>query len=176
MIRPLWLDYLRPAPGQQWPGWLLLIVALFGCASLLVQASSISRQLTVIEQEVYRLNSQEERRRLLAQAEGQGSDASRQGQGVRQISPLNIRWTSLLTALEKTVDDSVTLLSLEPGLQDISIAGEARDMSALLDYIKRLQATPVFVDVYLSKHEIIQTNPYRPVQFLLQATWRGGSQ
>jgi Tfp pilus assembly protein PilN len=109
---------------------------------------------------------------MLAQANEQGRDESVQGQRVRQISPLNIRWASLLLALEQSIDDSVTLLGLEPGLRDIAIAGEARDIGALLDFIKRLQAASVFADVYLSKHEIILTSPYRPVRFNLQASWR----
>ena len=171
-MRPLWLDYLRPMPGRQWPGWLFLTLALLGSSYLLVQSSSTARQTTDIEQEVSRLKHQVERRRMLAQANEQGRDESVQGQRVRQISPLNIRWASLLLALEQSIDDSVTLLGLEPGLRDIAIAGEARDIGALLDFIKRLQAASVFADVYLSKHEIILTSPYLPVRFNLQASWR----
>lgn len=173
---PLRLDYLRPPPGRQWPGWLVLTAGLLGCGFLLVQSASISRQLPVVEQEVYKLRHETERRRMLAQAEGQGQDQLAQRQSVRQTSPLNVRWTSLLIALEESADDSVTLLGLEPGLRDIAIVGEARDMSALLDYIKRLQAAAVFAEVYLIRHETMLENPYRPVQFSLQATWREVSQ
>jgi Tfp pilus assembly protein PilN len=171
-MRPLWLDYRRPVPGHHWPGWLLLVVGLLVCGILLVQSSSTSRQMSVIEQDVFRLKRQVEHRRMLAQADGQGKDEFSQGQRIRQISPLNIRWASLLLALEQSIDDSVTLLGLEPGGRDITIAGEARNIGALLDYIKRLQAAPVFIDVYLTKHEIVQASPYQPVRFSLQASWR----
>jgi Tfp pilus assembly protein PilN len=171
-LRPLWLDYLRPAPGRQWPGWLLLVAALLTCSLLLALSASTSRQLSVVEQEVPKLKQQIERRRMLAQADQQGGDELAPGQRMRQISPLNMRWASLLLALEQTADDSVTLLGLEPGVRDIAIAGEARDMGAVLDYIKRLQATSVFIDVHLTKHEIIQASPYHPVRFNLLASWR----
>ena len=171
-MRPLWLDYLRAMPGEQRPGWLLLMVSLAGCGFLLAQSWSTTRQLTAIEQPVSRLKHQDERRRMLAKADPQGRGEPAAGQRARQISPLNIRWASLLLVLEQSMDDSVTLLGLEPGIRDISITGEALDMGALLDYIKRLQAASVFVDVYLTKHEILLGSPYRPVRFNLQATWR----
>lgn len=172
-MRPLWLDYLRPMPGSQWPGWLLLTVGLLGCGFMLVLSSSTSQQLIEIEQEVSKLNRQAERRRMLAQAEESGGEAYAQSQKLRQVSPLNMRWASMLLALEQAIDESVTLLGLEPGVQDIAIAGEARDLGAVLDYIKRLQVANVFVDVYLTKHEINQASPYQPVRFSLQASWRG---
>jgi Tfp pilus assembly protein PilN len=78
-------------------------------------------------------------------------------------------------ALEKAIDDSVTLLGLEPGVRDIAIAGEAKDLNALLDYLKRLQAASVFVDLHLTKHEIIQLGAERTVRFSLQASWREGA-
>jgi Tfp pilus assembly protein PilN len=171
-MRMLWLDYLRPMPGSQWPGWLLLAVSLLLCGWLVIYSSSTTRQLTSIEQEVSRLKHQDQRRRMLAQADQQGRDESAAGQRVRQISPLNMRWASLLLALEQTMDDSVTLLGLEPGVRDIAIVGEARDIGAVLDYIKRLQAASIFIDVHLTKHEIILASPYHPVRFNLLATWR----
>lgn len=171
-MRPLWLDYLRPTPGRQWPGWLLLTLGLLSSGFFLVKSSSTSRQLTTVEHEVSRLKHQAERHQTLSFADERARDASAQGERERQISPLNIRWASLLLALEQSIDDSVTLLGLEPGVRDIAIAGEARSIDAVFDYIKRLQAATVFVDVYLTKHEIVQGNPYRPVRFSLQATWR----
>lgn len=169
-MRRLWLDYQRPMPGRQWPGLLLLVASLLFGVWLLGQSLSISRQLSAIEQEVSRLKQQAERRRLLGVADEPARDAAEQAE--RQRSPFNIPWESLLLALEKAMDDSVTLLGLEPGVRDILIAGEARDINALLDYLKRLQAATLFVDVHLIKHEVIKESPYRPVRFSLQATWR----
>ena len=171
VMRPLWLDYLRPIPGRQWPGLLLLIVSLLISAGLFIHFNKLSRQLTEIEQEVSRLKQQEERRRMLARADQQSRDEVR----LQPANPLNLRWESLLLALEKAIDDSVTLLGLEPGERDIAIAGEAKELNAVFDYLKRLQAASVFVDVHLTRHEIIQLGAERPVRFSLQASWREGS-
>jgi Tfp pilus assembly protein PilN len=171
VMPPLWLDYLRPIPGRQWPGLVVLIVSLLISIGLFVHFNKLSRQLTKIEQQVSRLKQQEERRRMLARADEQGRDEVRQ----QPASPLDLRWESLLVALEKAIDDSVTLLGLEPGVRDIAIAGEAKDLNALLDYLKRLQAASVFVDLHLTKHEIIQLGAVRTVRFSLQASWREGA-
>ena len=90
-------------------------------------------------------------------------------------SPSAARWESLLVSLEAAGNESVTLLALEPGARDISISGEASDLGAALDYVKRLQNAAVFADAHLVKHELIKENPYRPVRFTLLAGWREGA-
>lgn len=172
-VQPLWLDYQRPLPGRNGPGFLLLAVGLLLAGLLLAQSMSITAELTATEQQVSRLKRESERRRLLASVGRQEQDAVTE---TRLSSPSASRWESLLTSLENAGNDSVTLLGLEPGSREISISGEARNLGAALDYVQRLQGASVFAEVHLARHEIVMENPYRPVRFTLQAGWREASQ
>lgn len=169
-MRSLWLDYHRPAFGYQWPGLVLLFAGLLLCGLLFQQSFSLSNELMLTEQQVSKLKREAERRRLLAST---GRPAAEAGQEeIQRASPSAVRWEALLAALEGASDDSVTLLSLEPGARDVTLTGEARTLGAALDYVKRLQALPLFADIHLTRHEIVSEHPHRPVRFTLQTSWR----
>jgi hypothetical protein len=169
-MRPLWLDYQRPLPGQHVPGLVLLGTSLLLCAVLLAQSMSTTDVLADTEQQLIKLRRDAERRRLFASPERAAAEAVRAE--ARLPAPPAGRWDALLGALENASSETVTLLSLEPSRRDITISGEARDLGATLDYVKRLHAASVFVDAYLIKHELVRENPYRPVRFTLLAQWR----
>ncbi len=175
-LRALWLDYQRPLPGRQWPGIALLSVGFLLSGLLLAESYSLAGELALGEQQVTKLKREAERRRVLASLSRQSPEAGLSEQ--RLPSPSAARWESLFAALENAGNDSVTLLALEPGSgsgsgsAEISLTGEAKDMGASLDYVKRLQTSRVFADAHLVKHEIVKDHPYRPVRFTLQATWR----
>jgi hypothetical protein len=173
VMQPLWLDYQRPLPGRQRPGFLLLAAGLLSCGLLLGQSVSLSDDMAATERQVVRLKREAERRRLLASTGQRAVDAGQLEQ--RMASPSAARWESLLVSLEAAGNESVTLLALEPGAREISISGEASDLGAALDYVKRLQNAAVFADAHLVKHELIKENPYRPVRFTLLAGWREGA-
>lgn len=169
-MRPLWLDYRRPLPGRQRPGLLLLLTALLLCGVVLEELFSIDAELASTERQVARLRREAERRTDAARTDSPATTAAQSER--RAASPSAARWESLLHSLESAADDSVTLLALDPGPQTIAIGGEARDLGAALDYVNRLQATPIFADVHLARHEVVSENPHRPVRFTLQANWR----
>lgn len=172
-MQTLWLDYQRPLPGRHWPGLLLLAAGVLLCGSLLMQSLSIATETAATEQQVSRLKRDIERQRLFAAAEEQVAGIGEKEQ--RMASPSAARWESLLVALESAGDDSVTLLAIEPGAKEVSVSGEARNLDASLDYVKRLQNADVFSDVHLVKYQLLTENPSRPVRFALLAKWRGGS-
>jgi hypothetical protein len=169
-MRTLRLDYQRPAFGYQWPGLVLLFSGLLLCALLFQQSFSISSELMLTEQHVFKLKREAERRRLLVSSERSAEEGGQDEK--RRASPSAARWEALLSALERTSDDSVTLLGLEPGAREMTLIGEARTLGAALDYVKRLQVLPQFADIHLTRHEIVNEHPYRPVRFTLQTTWR----
>ena len=171
-MQALWLDYQRPLPGRHWPGLILLAAGLLLCGFLLMQSFSIGTQITVAEQQLSRLKRGIERQRIIAGTEMQAAGIGETVQS--RASPSAARWEALLASLESAGDDSVTLLSIEPGAKEISISGEARDLGSALDYVKRLQKSAVFADVHLAKHQLLIENPYRPVLFTILAKWRGG--
>lgn len=162
-LPPLWLDYQRPPPGRQLPGRLLLAVSLALLISLLGLSHNISGHLADSEQHLSRLKQAAAQQRQLA------------GTALQDQAPsADSRWEALLAALEAASDGAVTLLSLAPGLKEIVITGEARDLGAALDYARRLHNTPAIAQAYIAKHEVLREHPQHPVRFTLLAVWREG--
>lgn len=163
---PLWLDYLRPAPTQRFPGVLLLLAGL-GLVGYLVNLSmTVSTGIDEAEHRLTRLKQQ-------ASREPAATPAS---EGAVPVpAPAPSRWEDLLAALESSADDSISLLSLTPTLREIVITGEARNLPAAFDYARRLQNAPVLGDAHLTKYEVMREHPQQPVRFTLLATWREGT-
>lgn len=167
---PLWLDYQRPAPGRHQAGRLLLLVGLALAVPVFMEYSSTTDELAGVDQHISKLRRDAERRHLIARtAEPAGAAKA------AALPASGERWEALLAALEKAGDESVTLLALTPGAKEVSIAGEAKDLAASLDYVKRLQSAPVFSEAHLAAYETLTAHPQHPVRFTLVAAWREGA-
>ena len=96
---------------------------------------------------------------------------------MRKVSQqLRRPWERLFAMLEAMPRDDVALLSLTPDARkgQVRISAEARDLQAMLDFHKRLEASDELSDVSLLSHEIVVKSPEQPVQFNLSATWEMG--
>jgi Tfp pilus assembly protein PilN len=98
-------------------------------------------------------------------------------QDVRQanqvLRELSVPWEALFRAVEASGGKDVTLLSIEPD-QDkhvTKILGEAKDVSALLNYMRQLGRQPVLRNVYLQHHQIQRQDADKPVRFAIVASW-----
>ncbi len=89
---------------------------------------------------------------------------------LRQIA---VPWDTLFREIEANTHESVALLSVQPDVQNrvVRIAGEARSLDALLDYIRRLGTTKALTNIFLTGHEIKAQDAQRPVSFSLVAAW-----
>ncbi len=89
------------------------------------------------------------------------------------ITRLALPWDALFSEIDSSVNDKVTLLSVEPDAEkkDLHIAAEAKDLTAMLDYEKRLQASALFRNVHVVSHQVQLQDPQRPVRFVIQAGW-----
>jgi Fimbrial assembly protein (PilN) len=67
----------------------------------------------------------------------------------------------------------VALLSIESDTDKgrMKISGEAKDLQAMLDYLRFLGTQPTLAEVYLQSHQVQQQDPQRPVRFVLSADW-----
>ena len=168
MMRPLWLDYQHAGPGHGWPGRVLLGIGVLVCALLFARFAAVTAEHDEAEQGLARLKRAADRPQAVA-------GEARRGAPVSRAAPAATRWEALLAALEGAVDESVTLLALTPHGREVTINGEARDLGAVFDYVKRLQGVALFSHVYLLRHEALAEHPYRPVQFALSARWFDGA-
>lgn len=85
----------------------------------------------------------------------------------RAAERLGLPWEAFFSGLEATLTDNVALLGVEPDLPggSLRITAEAKDFSAMLDYVRRLADQPLFFEPYIVAHEIQATDPQRPVRF-----------
>ncbi|MET0981635.1 MAG: PilN domain-containing protein [Telluria sp.] len=90
------------------------------------------------------------------------------------ILQLNLPWRDLHDAVAGATPASVALLALEPDAKRrvLRITAEARSSDDMLAYVGRLQELDWFAHVALSRHEINEQDPNRPIRFQLDAQWR----
>lgn len=168
-MRPLWLDYRQETPGQQRGGWALLALGIAVAAVLATHFFSLQAEQDALQLQVSHLRREAEKERQAA-----GSGATLAAAPVAASHPLG-SWDSLFTSLEGAGDDTVTLLSILPGPKEVQITGEAHDLGAALDYVKRLQTAPGVANAHLTQSEVVEANPQRPVRFSLAANWKEGA-
>ena len=90
------------------------------------------------------------------------------------LRQLTLPWESLFQAVESSTDREVTLLGMEPDIEKhiVNISCEAKNFSAMLSFINRLEKRREFSSVYLQSHQIQEDDPDKPVRFSLIALWR----
>ncbi|TFW32307.1 PilN domain-containing protein [Massilia horti] len=84
-----------------------------------------------------------------------------------------VRWERLFQALASAASADVSLLAFDPAPQQrrVRLDGEARDLPALLDYLRRLGTAGTFVRVLLQSHQTLRDDPQHPVRFTVLAEW-----
>lgn len=176
-MQALWLDYQRPYPGRRRIGLLLLGAGLAATGLLVVEYFSIVASRDDMQEQVLQLQREASRERLLTGSASSHPSAAAQKRGAVAIDGATVghsaaQWEALFASLEAAGDDSVTLLTLQPGGSEITIGGEAKSLAASLDYVKRLQLATAFVNAHLTQTEVVVEHPQRPVRFTLAAEWR----
>jgi len=65
-------------------------------------------------------------------------------------------------------------LSIAPNRkkQQVVLTGQAKNMAATLQYVQALAQLNTLAQVYLLKHHIDQSDPYKPVGFTIVAQWK----
>ena len=89
------------------------------------------------------------------------------------LRELSVPWDALFQAVEAAGDQDVTLLSMEPDVekQAAKIVGEAKNMTAVLNYMRQLGKQPVLHDITLQHHQIQSQDSEKPVRFTVVASW-----
>lgn len=158
-LLPLWLDFVKAPPTRQAASYALLALSLALAAYLVHWSAGNEQRLDDLAGRVAKLRQAAERDRLA-------------GAGTAPVATEN-RWTALFRTLEGAAGEDVTLLQLQPGAREIVIDGEAKDLSAVLDYTARLHQSRELANAYLSRYELVRNHPRQPVRFTVLAGWRG---
>lgn len=94
------------------------------------------------------------------------------------IAQLNLPWRDVFDAVEAATPKTVALLTLEPDAKRnlMRVMAEARNSDDMIAYIEQLKKQTFFTSVLLTKHEINEQDPNKPLRFQFEAQWAGGAQ
>jgi len=165
------LDYQRSMKPFPLAGTILLLVAI----AILILSGDYYYNLTI------KTAGWEDSLKKFEQTSGRqvnDTDQGRRGEGVKQayevLRQLTVPWENLFQAVESSTDQEIALLGMEPDTEKhvVNISCEAKNVAAMLNFIKRLETRQEFGSVYLQSHQIQEHDPERPVRFSLIAFWR----
>lgn len=84
-------------------------------------------------------------------------------------------WNELFQAIEASDNRDVALLEFSPDAErnELALVVEARNLPAMLAYQEQLSQVPALRQVAIASHEIVRTDPNKPVRFNVRAQWAG---
>jgi len=158
------LDFAHGLQPRARVGAAMLLASTCACAAVLLLWSRESASLDSVQLE-----------RASAAVAVAPPDARRRGAvAVRERPPsIDARWDDVLGALESHSGPDATLLAMEPVAKtgEVQLAGEARSVEAMLDYLAALQHDKRLKDVTLLTHQVQPEAPGAPIRFRMQAHW-----
>jgi Tfp pilus assembly protein PilN len=89
------------------------------------------------------------------------------------ILQLNLPWRALHDAVGAATPPNIALLAIEPDARrrSIKITAETKTSDAMIAYIEALKEQELFTGVALTRHEINELDPNKPIRFQLEAEW-----
>lgn len=92
-------------------------------------------------------------------------------QAIRQ---LNLPWNRMFSEVESRLNENIALLSVEPDAAKrlLRIQGEAKSAQAMLDFVGSFACEDFFTGATLGHHEINESDPNKPIRFVMEATWQ----
>jgi Tfp pilus assembly protein PilN len=94
------------------------------------------------------------------------------------VAQLNLPWRDMFDALEAATPASIALLSIEPDAKKhlLRATAEAKNSDDMIGYVEELKKQSFFSSVLLTRHEINEQDPNKPIRFQFEAEWREAAQ
>jgi Tfp pilus assembly protein PilN len=181
-MTPLHIDFAPPSLRRTLArtpplAWALLLVALLLCAAAGVLAWRLQAQRLADQAQVDSV-----RRRVAAPVVVAAAPVD---VALPQISTvqanvvnaavlqLNLPWRALRDAVGAATPPTIALLALEPDArkQTLRVTAEAKNSDEMFAYVEKLKEQELFSAVLLTRHEINDQDPNRPIRFQLDAIW-----
>ena len=169
-MRRLQLDYIpRPNSARWLAVGLLAVAALVGAKQADVYATARG-EIAQLEARLARLESRDRPAAKTALPESTIREIRRANDVIEQIA---LPWDRVFRAVESAAGEKVGLLGITPDQKSgtLEVAGEAADLNAMFDYVKRLQRQPSLTRVYLLNHKLNDQDPQHPIRFTVTASW-----
>lgn len=168
------LDFQRKSLPLSGSGIVVLLVAMLLGGKLFVDFRDMSTELERGEAKLARLERLTGYKAPRIDKKDNGDAHSVETKRANEvISQLTLPWDQLFSAVEDAADKDVALLSIQPDRRKgmVTIGGEAKDIAAMLDYMRRLGDEKPLKGVALLSHQIQLNDPQKPVRFNLSAKW-----
>ena len=177
-MRPLMLDFQPPRRSSPL-GWSLLLagsVLVLGCVALQQHLSQQAEQQQGHLQNTQRVLTGDNGTKVSLTPAETREQAQNLAEMRKVSQQLRRPWENLFAMLETMPRTDIALLTLTPDARkgQVRISAEAKDLEAMLDFHRNLEASDELSDVSLLSHEIVANVPEHPVQFNLSATWEIG--
>jgi hypothetical protein len=173
-LRPLSLNHQAAKGGAHLrPMNALLLFGLAGNIASGLYYADLNNQRKAAEQ----LAAQPHARPVARNGAGARAGEALQAEMARAndtVRALSLPWDDVFGALEAAHIADVSLLALDPmpDKKMFKLQAEARNMDAVLVYLRALGGNPMFSAVSLQSHQVQQADPHHPVRFLVLIEWR----
>jgi hypothetical protein len=172
------LNLKFPDGGQEAriAGYVMLAAGMLALASVLYQYQGATDEVAYWDSRIASMDRQTGRKTtpLVSAAPGGGREIKQEIRRANAVlNEIDLPWGALFDSVEYATSPEVALLSFQPDAagRTMRMGGEAKSMSALLDFVSALEREPVLKDAYLLKYEIKQDDPQRPIIFSVIASW-----
>jgi Tfp pilus assembly protein PilN len=173
-MRAVDLDFRKEPRIAAWAGIALLAAGALLLAASAVQYAQLAERLSAAEATLRDLGAGARKKPRPEMQKGNAQKVAFEMQRARDLLiRLQLPWNQLFETIESAHKSDVALLSIESDndKRRVKIAGEAKNLDALVAYLRFLEERPALTDVYLESHEIQLKDPQRPVRFVLGARW-----
>lgn len=178
-MKPLHIDFappsLRRALYRTSPrAWVLAAVALLLCAAAAVLGYRLMLQQRADQAQLNAALTRAKAPVVVAVAAEQPKISEVQAAAVNAaVMQLNLPWRALHDAIGSATPASIAMLALEPDARkrSMKITAEAKSSDAMIAYVEELKKQELFSDVVLTRHEINEQDPNRPIRFQIEAEW-----
>jgi len=153
--------------------WVPVVGGLCLCAAALVQVLDYREQREEVDAQLAALRARAAAPVVLPRAQVAGIGEQEAAAVNGAISKLNLPWRGLHDAVRAATPANIALLALEPDAKKrvLRITAEAKTSGDMLDYVGALGRTALFGSVTLTRHEVLEQDPNRPLRFQVDAGW-----
>jgi hypothetical protein len=164
------LDYASSNSYSRWIGIIMLALATIIGAKLADVFVSVKRESIQLEVRMARDATPKQPRSTTGLSEAMVREIRHANEVIEQLA---LPWDHLFRAVDSAASDKVALLGLIPDLKSgtVEIDGEAVNLDAMFDYVKRLQRQSSLTRVYLVNQRVNEGDPQRPIHFTVTASW-----
>lgn len=159
--------------------WLIGVIGVTFCATAISTAFDLLQQQRAAQMDLQQIQSNLAKRvaqkptaKKLAIQEAQAGAVN------NAVAQLNLPWRDVLDAMENATPPTIALLALEPNAKKHLVKGvaEAKSSDGMISYIEQLKQQTFFDTVILTRHEINEQDPNKPIRFQFEAQWAEAAQ